>query len=294
MPTSNAASVALPAAREKARRFECAEVWGGNRPIDDAIELPGLRGRVFSRPSAGGRGGDIHYISICGSGLISRLCLADVAGHGETVGAVSAEIHRLLRRYMNNLDQRRVLSDLNKRLETSRLAVMTTAAAVSYFPPSRTLSVSYAGHPPAWLYRQAEERWTRLLLESAERRERRLVDLPLAIDRETSFTRRTLRANVGDRLLVLTDGILEAPAPGGDLYGEGRLEALLYQQRHADTNALSNAVIAAVVVHTEDAALSHDDVTLLLIEFVRGPRSFGMWHALKNRLCGLVGYRRRL
>lgn len=284
MSLADAGQVTLTSAAASPPEFSCAEVWGGNRPINGPIELPGLRGWIYSHPCEGGRGGDIHYVSICGSGLLSRLCLADVAGHGEAIAAVSGEIHRLLRKYMNNIDQRRVLSDLNKKLEGSEFGTMTTAAALSYHPSVRALSVSYAGHPPAWLYRQRQDRWLRLRLETAAAEAGRFHDLPLAIDGQTSFTRRTQRVKPGDRLLAVTDGVLEAPGPDGELFGEARLEKLLQQQRQAPIKALAEAVVAAVVAHTRDERLPHDDVTLLLIEFVPGPRAFGMWRVIRNRL----------
>src|SRR5947209_4327986 len=84
-----------------ALQLVCAEIWGGNRAVYRAVELPGLRGVLFSSPSDGGRGGDVHYLSVCGSGLLSRMCVADVVGHGEAVAAVSGEMHVLLRKLMN-------------------------------------------------------------------------------------------------------------------------------------------------------------------------------------------------
>ena len=284
MGTSDVVQQAGVIAAEKPPAFVCAEVWGGNRPIDGPISLPGVRGHIFSRPCVGGRGGDIHYISICGSGLLSRMCLADVAGHGAAVARVGGEIHALLRRYMNNLDQRRVLSDLNRRLEAGGKGPMTTAVTFTYFPPTRTLSLSFAGHPPPWLYARREERWTRLRPASAGQPGRKLVDLPLAIDPQTTFTRRKLRVVAGDRLLAVTDGVLEAPSPTGVLFGEERLEALLHEQRGARVDELAGAVIAAVRAHTGPRGLTHDDVTLLLVEFVRGPRAMGVWQVIRNRL----------
>ena len=76
----------------------CNEVWGGNRAFYGPVERPGLRGVLFSQASDGTRGGDVHYLSVCGSGLISRACLADVTGHGESVAAISQTMHDLLRR----------------------------------------------------------------------------------------------------------------------------------------------------------------------------------------------------
>lgn len=266
--------------------FVCAEIWGGNRPIDAPVELPGLRGWVFSQPCAGGRGGDIHYLSICSSGLIARMCLADVAGHGPSVALVGGEIHRLLRRYMNNFDERRVLAALNERLAAESDVPMTTAVTASYFPPLRSLSLSYAGHPPAWVYRRGADRWLSMPPPVRAGDEARLLDLPLAIDAQTSFSRRKLRVEIGDRLLLVTDGVLEAPGPDGELYGETRLTELLERNRHVDVHALARAIVDAVLAHTHTATLSHDDVTLLLVEIVRGPRGLGMWELVKNRVLG--------
>ena len=285
MSTLTAERVGQVATAKAVPEFVCAEVWGGNRPIDAPLELPGVRGWVFSHPCEGGRGGDIHYVSICSSGLTSRLCIADVAGHGEAVATVSSEIHRLLRKYMNNHDETRVLTDLNKRLIGSAIGTMTTAASVGYIPPLRMLSVSYAGHPPGWLYRKAEDRWSRLEVATSKRNQRP-VDMPLAIDEATTYTRRRLRVGVGDRLLLVTDGVLEAPAPDGSLYGEERLTRFLQDHRQLPVGELVGKIVASVTAHTRSANPRHDDVTLLAAEFVGGPKAFGVWEIVKNRALG--------
>ena len=77
------------------RTLACGEVFGGNEPVHTAIELPGLHGVLYSHPCHGVRGGDVHYLSVCGSGLLARVCIADVLGHGEVVAQVSAQMHAL-------------------------------------------------------------------------------------------------------------------------------------------------------------------------------------------------------
>jgi sigma-B regulation protein RsbU (phosphoserine phosphatase) len=143
--------------------------------------------------------------------------------------------------------------------------------------------VSYAGHPPAWLFRASDERWSRLRPAANDGR---LVDLPLAVETGTTFSRRQERVQPGDRVLIVTDGVLEAPGPGGELFGEQRLEALLAEQARADVGGLVHALLDALVRYTGDAQLAHDDVTMLLLEFKKGPRAYGIWHALKSRLLG--------
>lgn len=274
----------LPVSRGTPPEFYCAEVWGGNRPMDGPIRLPGARGWVFSQPSEGGRGGDIHYVSLCNSGLISRMCLADVAGHGEPVARVSSEIHALLGKHMNTLDQRKVLAKLNQRLEGLNPSTMTTAAAITYFPPARAMSVSYAGHPPGWFYSQAAGHWQRMVIESREHAAGRFRDLPLATAAETTFSRHKQRVAVGDQALLVTDGVLEAPGPGGELFGEARLEQVLEEHRAAGTKELARAIVAALVAFTGDPRLAHDDVTLLVLEIVPGPKALGLFHGLRRRL----------
>ena len=289
-------------------RLVCSEVWGRNRPVHIPIELPGVRGVLFSRPCDGGRGGDVHYLSVCGSGLLSRMCLADVVGHGEQVAAVSDEMHRQLRRFMNQPDQRRVLRDLNERLVRMGLRAMTTAVAVSYYPPRRKLSISHAGHPPGWLYRVATGSWTRVGArrsdanrESAGRSDtshtiaRRnsartidaratLANLPLGVDESTEFSRHDLRVERGDRLLLVTDGVLEAPSTDGTLFGEVGIEACLHESAGLTCPEVGGGLLQALRTHGGEAALNFDDVTFLLIEFVAPPRGPALWHAIKNRL----------
>lgn len=272
--------------------FVCSEIWGGNRPIDRDVHAPGMRGRLFSRPCDGGSGGDVHYLSVCGSGLLSRLCIADVAGHGEAVSSVSRQIHGLLRKFMNNLDQRRVLAELNRTLESADEPILTTAAAFSYYPPSRTLSYSYAGHPPAWYYDRSLQRWSVLELPPASGRG--LFNLPLSVDSRATFTRGKRRVEMGDRLFILSDGVLEAPAPDGELFGVERVSELLARHRAEPPTQLAEHIIAALVSFTNGQPLNHDDVTLMLLEFEPGPVGPAIWHAVRNRLLRPRGNTRAL
>lgn len=269
--------------RDPGLRLVCSELWGGNRPIHAPVELPGLRGMLFSQPCGGGRGGDVHYLSVCGSGLLSRACLADVVGHGEAVATVAGEMHALMRRSMNTPDQRRVLRNLNRRLTSIGLDAMTTAAAVTYYPPSRKLSISYAGHPPGWYYSKASKRWSRL--DVAEQGSPgRLFDGPLAVDPDADYSRTHLQLALGDRVFLLTDGVLEAPGPGGTQFGAERVEAALQAAHDADMERIGRTLLDTLTCFSGDEKLSHDDVTFLILEAVPGPAGPTLWTVLKNRL----------
>jgi serine phosphatase RsbU (regulator of sigma subunit) len=282
--TAAAGGSGPPPAEAAPLRLACSEVWGGNRPINTEVDLPGVRGKVYSQPCAGGRGGDIHYLSVCDSGLVCQMLVADVVGHGEAVSGVSGEIHSLLRRYLNRLDQRHVLKRLNQRLEKIGFEAFTTAAAVNYFPPWRRLSLSYAGHPVAWFYRKATGRWSQITSDGRYQPKQKWVNLPLAVDPRTIFTRRTIKVDYGDRLLVLTDGVLETPDQSGKLLGTSRLRKLLEEASSGTPGDIVDAIVGALAARAGETGFSHDDVTLLLVEFVPGPPGPAVWHALKNRL----------
>ncbi|MCK6457173.1 MAG: serine/threonine-protein phosphatase [Phycisphaerae bacterium] len=271
----------VPGRTSNALRLVCSEIAGGNRAIERPVELPGMAGVIYSRPCDGGRGGDVHYLSVCSAGYLSRLCIADVVGHGEAVATFSAEAHRLLRRAMNTPDQRRVLSAVNRRLEQIGFRAMTTAAVATYDAIGRRLSISYAGHPPAWFFRSGEDRWSRVIVREGSL-DGGLANLPLGVDAATSYDRTLLSVEPGDRLLLLTDGVLEARDPRGELFGDSRIDALLHAHRRASCAQLGAMLHDALAEFTGTDSPSHDDVTYVLVGFRAGPKGSPLGLLLKN------------
>lgn len=261
-------------------RLVCQEICGGNRVAALPIQLPGLRGWLHAQPCNAGAGGDLHYLSVCGSGMLSRLSVADVAGHGNAVAATSGIMHGHLRRCVNRTDQRRVLAELNALLIEDGLTQMVTTAMVSYFPPTRRLTYSYAGHEPAWYYEAESARWSRLQTPPRQG----LSDLPLAVDARTRFSQGRRRVAYGDRLLLLTDGVLEAPDERGRLFGTERLQAVLDLHRERDCADIIAETNRALSRHTAGTPGGHDDLTLMAVEFVRDDNAPALWRAIWNRL----------
>lgn len=142
-------------ANRPAYRIACAEVWGGNTKVDELVDLPGLAGIINSIPLEPAiNGGDVYYLSVCDKGLLSRIVLADVAGHGEAVSKIAITLRNLLRKYMNSLDQSGLMQDINEAFgsgdrETFQYA---TAAVLGYFIKTGELFFAMAGHPPALWY----------------------------------------------------------------------------------------------------------------------------------------------
>src|SRR5262245_66263684 len=88
------------------RRLQCAETWAGNERTASLVELPGLVVWVHSVPAGpADAGGDVHYVSVCPSCIVSRVALADVSGHGLAVKALGEKLQTLMQRYLRDLAQ---------------------------------------------------------------------------------------------------------------------------------------------------------------------------------------------
>src|SRR4026209_643003 len=82
------------------RHLACAETWASNKLTANLVELPGLTAWVHSVPVGLGRaGGDVHYVSVCPSCIVSRIALADVSGHGHAVAVFGEKLRELMERH---------------------------------------------------------------------------------------------------------------------------------------------------------------------------------------------------
>ena len=141
--------------------MQCMEVWGGSQGIARSVRLGGLDAWVYSKPYGGAAfGGDIYYASSCAAGHINRMLLADVSGHGDAVAESAVALRKLMRRYVNFLDQSKLVRSLNRQFTAmSRQGRFATAIATTFFAPTRVLTVCNAGHPPPLLYTASNRRW---------------------------------------------------------------------------------------------------------------------------------------
>src|SRR5687767_6849912 len=97
------------------RHLACAEISAGNERTASLFELPGSVAWVHSAPAGpGDAGGDVHYVSLCPSCIVSRIALADVSGHGQGVAALGEKLRALMERYLTEIEQVGLMRDLNQ------------------------------------------------------------------------------------------------------------------------------------------------------------------------------------
>ncbi len=259
----------------------CSEVWGGNRAAEVALVLPGLEGWVVSRPWHGAEaGGDVHYVSSCGTGRITRLMLADVSGHGASAAAAGVQLRRLMHRYLNHIDPRKLALRMNRDL--AALAGdgggFATAVVMTFFSPDGGLSLCNAGHPPPLLYRHASKKWGTIDQPDTGRR---IVNLPLGVLEESGYVGRELSLEPGDMILAYTDCLSEAQQPGGKMLGTAGLVEAINQLEGEPTQSSPAALIDALLEHLWGKGYTmDDDLTAIAVRCTARSGGVSFWRGL--------------
>jgi serine phosphatase RsbU (regulator of sigma subunit) len=220
---------------------------------------------VYSKPYAQARGGgDVYYASSCATGRISRLLLADVAGHGNSVAATAADLQTLMRRFVNRLDQTEFVRLLNQQFAAlSRDAVFATAIVTTFFAPTRRLTVCNAGHPRPLLYRAAQRKWDFLGHQGAAEPSGPR-NLPLGILEMTEYEQFDVELDPGDCLLSYTDALIESRDADGEMLDEAGLLKITRLIGDVEPEKLIETLLGEIERRYPEN-LSEDDVTVLLV-----------------------------
>jgi hypothetical protein len=183
-------------------------------------------------------GGDFFQLITKSEGS-SLFILGDVSGKGlkaaMTVSLIVGTVRTLAEMFEAPAE---ILSGLNRRLH-NRLNQGFVTCLILRLDPDGTCTFANAGHLPPFLNQHE------LNVAPA---------LPLGLVASASYEESTINLNVGDRLTLYTDGLLEARKHSGELYGFDRLKQLLATK--PDAKQASDAAVA----FGQD-----DDITVLTV-----------------------------
>ena len=260
--------------------LHCMEIWGGNHPVESEVTTPGLDAWVYSKPFEGAaRGGDVHYVSLCGGGIITRIILADVSGHGETVAGFAGSLRRLMRKHINSKSQTRLVRALNREFAAlAEMSLFATAVVATYLASRDRLTICNAGHPRPLRYRADRREWSILSPETVG--DGGAPNLPLGIDEKSPYDQFAIAIERDDVVVFYTDALTEAADPAGRMLGE---EGLLELARGLDASQplrIGPALRDAVALHRAGRP-ANDDVTLLTLHHnARPPRKLSVGEKL--------------
>ena len=201
-------------------------------------------------------GGDYCDVVRLRDGRIG-LIVADVSGHGLGPSLIMASVRAGLRALMlEHSSPEALLGRLGRSmapdLTDGRFITMILAALDS---EAHQVDFANAGHAPALHYHAASGRFQEL----------RATGLPLGIlDRPQYPAGPTVQMEVGDLVVLCTDGIVEAMNQNKELFGQARLEALIRELAQAPVAEMVRRVGLDVERHYVGDA-PPDDLTLLAI-----------------------------
>jgi phosphoserine phosphatase RsbU/P len=283
--------------------LQCMEIIGGNHVESNVLSSPGLDIWLDSRPFGGDVGGDIHYFSMCGSGRVTRLSLADVSGHGVHMDGVAKRLRDLMRKHINLLDQTRFARAINREFtEMADADYFATVLLITYFAPTDHLIVCNAGHPrPLW-YSRRHERWMLLDQETPDTgpsiREARgtyalrpLANLPLGIVEPTDYHQFSVKLEKGDLVVVYTDALIEAKNRHDKPLGEAGLLDLVSQLDPNEPHHMASRVLARVEAYRDGLAPDDDQTLVVLHHNASDPPAMTLRQALKS-ISRMLGLRR--
>ncbi len=182
------------------------------------------------------------------------LLIADVSGHGVPAALIASMVKLAAASQRALADEpSRLLSGMNSALFGNTQNQFVTAAYVHLNAESRELRYSAAGHPPMLLSRNGG------VIEIEEN------GLMLAAFDFAAYSTAIHKLEPGDRILLYTDGIVEASNAAGDFFGKDRLHESLRETAGLSASAAADSIIASV---RKWSAKQDDDLTVLVCDYV--------------------------
>ena len=238
-----------------------AEIDAANR-IQAALlpaEAPRLEGATVSSHyrAATEIGGDYFDFLEQPTGEIG-IAFGDVAGHGLTSGIVmSMAKSALLVQVDYDSSPRAVLDVLNDIvIRTAPKRMMMTFFFGLLNPMTQKLRFSSAGHLDPYVYRGATGRIEALSSWG----------FPLGIKRREPFREHEVSFESGDRLVLYSDGLIEAIDDDGEPFGFERFEKTILASGDLSAEELKKSLLNAVKKFTRNRP-PEDDQTLVVVAF---------------------------
>jgi sigma-B regulation protein RsbU (phosphoserine phosphatase) len=249
-------------------RLACFELWGGNSNAAHPVELPGLLGWISCTPFGhAATGGDVHYLSVCSKGQVSRIALADVAGHGGSASLVADRLRRVFQQHTDNWDQSALMREVNEAFKRDAKGVQfATGVVLGFYLGTGELLFTNAGHLPLLWYHAETNVWD--WLEDRTPYAKDVADLPLGLISGTAYAQTAVEISRGDVLVLYTDGITESRNESGQDLG---LEGLMALVRSLPVNPVKGPTefghaLAAKVKEFRGCGPQRDDETIVVIQ----------------------------
>jgi serine phosphatase RsbU (regulator of sigma subunit) len=192
------------------------------------------------------------------------ILIADVTGHGVPAALIASMLKvAFAGQTAHAEDPARVLAGLNGALCGKFEEHFVTAAYVFIDLNKFVLRYAGAGHPPMLLAPRTNARG-----RESESREVEANGLMLGLFPEATYSSVELPLDPGDRVLLFTDGILEAMNSAREEFGKSRLKKFLAASSSSASHFADALLLELRRWSGAEAQRTHDDdITLLVLDF---------------------------
>jgi sigma-B regulation protein RsbU (phosphoserine phosphatase) len=197
--------------------------------------------------------GDLYDYLVTGDHH-AGLLIADVSGHGVPAALIASMVKMAASsQRINARHPAQLLANMNIALCGNTQGQFVTAAYVYLDAEAGELRYSAAGHPSMLLLRNGN---VSEVIENG---------LLLAASEVATYSEKTLPLKKGDRLLLYTDGLVEARNAEGKLFGEDSLIAELRDSKGLTPDQAADGMIASA---QQWAVSQEDDLTVLICDYL--------------------------
>jgi serine phosphatase RsbU (regulator of sigma subunit) len=189
------------------------------------------------------------------------ILIADATGHGLPAALIASMLQMALAAQFAHASQpARVLAGLNQALCGKFTTHFVTAAYIFLDMELGAMKYAGAGHPPILLWRAS----TRKTVELEEN------GMVLGLFGDATYGAIQVTMERGDRVVLYTDGILEASNPSQELYGADRFKRFLELNCSVGANELSDVLLDELCAWSgrPEGRGQEDDITLLTVDFL--------------------------
>jgi serine phosphatase RsbU (regulator of sigma subunit) len=200
-------------------------------------------------------GGDFVDVKQWEDGAVGVL-VADVSGHGASAALTSAMTKTsFVRCAHNRCNPAQLLTNLNKTLApTTEPGRFMTALALVYDPHHRRATFASAGHP-----------WPLLIREGKVSSIDLIADIPLLVEEERKYKDVTeIDLKHGDRLLMFTDGAVEARDKDRQMLEPSGLQRIVHEISHKKGRVFLAELFERINLYAERHL--NDDVAMACLE----------------------------
>jgi sigma-B regulation protein RsbU (phosphoserine phosphatase) len=202
--------------------------------------------------------GDLYAFPIVDSNGVDLL-VADVMGHGVPAALVASMVKvAVLIGLEHTHEPASVIAGLNNTLCNEAREQYVTAVYMHLDAANRVGQYASAAHPPGLVWRRRRQELEKLDGEG----------LLLGVRPNEIYTTREVSFEAGDRLLLYSDGLVEAENGNGEPFGDAALPALIQEKQNLGTEHFVDLLLETVLDWSRNGSTKgqEDDITIVVVD----------------------------